>query len=222
MSPETFNLWDVAESMPCRHQQQFGSNVWTGIVGECLVGPQVSSHRLTGNHYRGFLSHDLPKLLEAVPLAAEHEYGTCMMMLCAVRYVLSNTYHDRWTGRGGPTAWPPRSPDLNPLGLYLWGHIKFLCMQLLLITKRHFTIAVWMPVKTIRNCPGITERMWWSMLRRVEACTGGHFEHLYVYSFRCNSHIKYFQAHGDTRTFFLVLVFGTRAQNLSTPFSYTL
>jgi hypothetical protein len=35
----------------------------------------------------------------------------------AVRDVLSNTYHDRWINRGGPTAWPPRSPDLNPLVL---------------------------------------------------------------------------------------------------------
>jgi hypothetical protein len=35
----------------------------------------------------------------------------------AVRDVLSNSYHDRWTGRGGPTAWPPRSPDMNPLDL---------------------------------------------------------------------------------------------------------
>jgi hypothetical protein len=38
-----------------------------------------------------------------------------MMVLRAVRDVLSNAYHDRWVGRGGPTAWPPRSTDLNPL-----------------------------------------------------------------------------------------------------------
>jgi hypothetical protein len=24
---------------------------------------------------------------------------------------------------GGPTARPPRSPDLNPLDVYLWGHL---------------------------------------------------------------------------------------------------
>jgi hypothetical protein len=35
--------------------------------------------------------------------------------------------------------------------------------------------------QTIRNCPGISERMWRSMMRRAEACVeshGGHFEHL--------------------------------------------
>jgi hypothetical protein len=38
-------------------------------VGDCSVGPHVLPHRLTGNHYRDFLVHDLPKLLEDVPLA---------------------------------------------------------------------------------------------------------------------------------------------------------
>jgi hypothetical protein len=35
--------------------------------------------------------------------------------------------------------------------------------------------------QTVRNCPAIFERMWLSMLRRVEACIeshGGHFEQL--------------------------------------------
>jgi hypothetical protein len=39
------------------------------IVGDCFVGPHVLPHRLTGSHYRDFLLHDLPKLLEDVPLA---------------------------------------------------------------------------------------------------------------------------------------------------------
>jgi hypothetical protein len=38
-------------------------------VGDCLVGPHVLSHRLTGNHCREFLLYDRPKLLEEVPLA---------------------------------------------------------------------------------------------------------------------------------------------------------
>jgi hypothetical protein len=40
----------------------------------------------------------------------------------AVRDVLSNTYHGRWNGRGGPSAGTPRSSDLNPMDLYLWRH----------------------------------------------------------------------------------------------------
>jgi hypothetical protein len=55
-------------------------------VGDGSVGPHCLPHQLTGNHYRDFISHDLPKLLETVPLA-EHECGTCMMALRHIRTV---------------------------------------------------------------------------------------------------------------------------------------
>ena len=41
-----------------------------------------------------------------------------------VRDHLDNIYPLRWIGRGGPVAWPPRSPDLNPPDFLLWGHLK--------------------------------------------------------------------------------------------------
>jgi hypothetical protein len=65
----------------------------------------------------------------------------------AVRDVLSNTYRDRWIGRREPTAWPPRSPDLNPLDIYLRGRRIPMYMLLLLTAKRHFTIALWILVR---------------------------------------------------------------------------
>jgi hypothetical protein len=52
--------------------------------------------------------------------------GTPAHFSCAVRDVLSNTYHDRWIGTGGHTAWPSRPPDFNPMNLYLWEHLKTL------------------------------------------------------------------------------------------------
>jgi hypothetical protein len=90
-------------------------------------------HRLTGNHYRDFLLHDLPKLRIGVPLAFRARMW--YMHDCvpahfsrAVRDVFSNTYHARWIGRGGPTSWPPCSPDLNPLDFNLWGTSKHPCV----------------------------------------------------------------------------------------------
>jgi len=38
-----------------------------------------------------------------------------------VREYLKECFPNRWLGRGGPVAWPPRSPDLTPLDYYLWG-----------------------------------------------------------------------------------------------------
>jgi hypothetical protein len=52
-------------SIHSRRKQQFSINVWAGIVGGYLVGPHVLPHRLVGNH----ILHDLPQLLEDVPLA---------------------------------------------------------------------------------------------------------------------------------------------------------
>jgi hypothetical protein len=81
--------------------------VWAGIVGECLIGRNVLPHRLTGNHYRDFFLHDLPKLLQGVPLTVRartwylHD-GAPLYSCRTLRDVLSNTYHDPWIGRGAP------------------------------------------------------------------------------------------------------------------------
>jgi hypothetical protein len=37
---------------------------------------------------------------------------------------LDETLPGRCVGRGGPTAWPPRSPDLTPLDFIAWGFIE--------------------------------------------------------------------------------------------------
>ena len=37
---------------------------------------------------------------------------------------LNATFPNRWTGRDGPTPWPPRSPDITPFDIFLWGYVK--------------------------------------------------------------------------------------------------
>ena len=41
-----------------------------------------------------------------------------------VRDYLNESFPNHWLGRGGPVAWPPRSPDLTPHDYYLSGHMK--------------------------------------------------------------------------------------------------
>jgi hypothetical protein len=41
-----------------------------------------------------------------------------------VREYLNTRFPGRWIGRSAPIAWPPRSPDLTPLDIFLWGFIK--------------------------------------------------------------------------------------------------
>ena len=46
-----------------------------------------------------------------------------------VRDHLNECFPQKWIGRGGPTAWSPRSPDLTPLDFFFFGIHKRHCVQ---------------------------------------------------------------------------------------------
>jgi hypothetical protein len=168
------NLRGVIHS---RDHQQLSINVWAGIVGDCLVGPHVLPHLLIRNHYRDFLLHDLLKLLENVLLVVRarmlytHD-GVSAHFSRVVRNVLNKNYHDRWTGGGGPTAWPPRSPDWNLLYFYLWGHLKTRVHIAPVDNEEALHHHIVDACLTLRNYLGIFERMQRSM--HYETCRGVH------------------------------------------------
>jgi hypothetical protein len=97
-----------------------------------------------------------------------------------VREILDNQYPQRWIGRGGPHHWPARSPDLNPLDFFLWGHLKSL------IYRRSINSEADLRVRIQEAFVSVTEEMITnattrSLLRRAQLCiqmNGGHFEHL--------------------------------------------
>lgn len=41
-----------------------------------------------------------------------------------VRVYLNQQFRNRWISHGGPIALPARSPDLNPIDSFVWGHLK--------------------------------------------------------------------------------------------------
>ncbi|XP_023220749.1 uncharacterized protein LOC111622568 [Centruroides sculpturatus] len=41
-----------------------------------------------------------------------------------VRACLDTAFLGRWIARGGLINWPPRSPDITPLDVFLWGYVK--------------------------------------------------------------------------------------------------
>ena len=96
-----------------------------------------------------------------------------------VRNYLNNHYGNRWVGRGGPVTWPPRSPDLNAMDFFAWGHLKSLVyatpVDNLLVLRNRIVEAF----DTIRSTPDMLLQVHHSMQRRVQACitlNGGHFE----------------------------------------------
>jgi hypothetical protein len=104
-------------------------SVWTGIVGDNVVGPYLASDRLNAQRYRDYLETVVPGMFEEMPLSVTRSSwfqhcGAPAHYAEEVRQWLHATSPGRWTGRRGPIAWPPRSPDLTPIKFSLWGHLK--------------------------------------------------------------------------------------------------
>jgi hypothetical protein len=114
-----------------------------------------------------------PEAFNLWVIAQRKHDGAAAHLSRAMRDVLSNTYDDRWTGREGPTARPPRStPDLNTIDFYLWEHQKPPVDNEEALHHRIVDAC-----QTIRNYPGIFEWTRRSVMRPVEACIEAHGEH---------------------------------------------
>jgi len=168
------------------HQQRFHLNIWAGIVADQLIGPFVLPPRLNGDVYLDFLRNTLPGLLEEVPLNIRQQMifqhdGAPAHFYREVRNYLDEAYPGRWIGRGGPIAWPPRSPDLTSLDFFLWGYLKNLVYATPVETVEQLQQRIFDSCRTIQNTAGIFERVRQSMVRRCNACIeagGCQFEHL--------------------------------------------
>jgi hypothetical protein len=78
-------------------------------------------------------------------------------------------------------SWPPRSPDLNPLDFYLWGHLKSLVYATPVNIQQELWQRVWVACDTVKTSLGLFERVRQSTVRRARACVemeGSNFEHL--------------------------------------------
>jgi len=95
------------------------------------------------------------------------------------RDYLNQNYGQRWIGRGGPVAWPPRSPDMNPLDFYLWGHVKSIVYKNAPNNIADLRQRIIRGFREIRTDPNVCHRVRNSFDRRIRACIraeGGHFE----------------------------------------------
>ncbi|KAJ4441713.1 hypothetical protein ANN_11571, partial [Periplaneta americana] len=103
---------------------------------------------------------------------------------------LDRRFPDRWIGRGGPIAWPPRSPDLNPLDFYLWGHLKSLVYSSPVPDLESLRNRIVACSEDIRNTPGVWDRVRRSMRHRCEM----YAPTLYLNSLHYPNNAAHFQA----------------------------
>lgn len=166
------------------YQRQWSLNVWGGVLNNKVIGPFFFDGPLNGRMYLNFLEEHLPVLLQDVDLQTRNDLwyqhdGAAPHYARIVRTYLNNWRDQQWIGRGGPIAWPPRSPDLTPLDFFLWGYVKGIVYRTVPTTKEDMK-------NRIRNAfANVTEPMLRNVretfLRRLNLCiqeNGNIFEHL--------------------------------------------
>lgn len=165
-------------------------NVWAGIIGNRIIGPYFIRENLTANGYLNLLrNHVVPDLINLFPNpenaqlirndiwlqqdGAPPHYGR------NVREYLDEIFHTRWIGRRGEIEWPPRSPDLNPLDFFLWGHLKSVVYRTRPNTLLELEQRIEMEINEIE--PQSLENVRNAFIDRLGYCQaveGFQFEHL--------------------------------------------
>ncbi|XP_066148942.1 uncharacterized protein [Euwallacea fornicatus] len=158
-------------------QHEFKINVWAGIISNHIVGPVIFPQRLTGEIYLQYLQNSLPNLLENLPLQLRrdmwlmHDEAPPHFAL-NVRNHLNQQYPNKWIGRGNdaPVKWPPRSPDLNPMDYFLWGHLKSMVYMTTVDNEEQLCQRIQDAINNIRNDEEVMQRVHFNFLRHINLC----------------------------------------------------
>jgi hypothetical protein len=107
-----------------RHQRLGGIDWqclgWSSCVTAQANGtavPQLFGKRLGPTVWRGYTFHTSTYVVLAWWRTSALQFN------CSIT---PQQHFPTRIGRAGPVAWPPRSPDLNPIDFYLWEHLKTL------------------------------------------------------------------------------------------------
>lgn len=103
-------------------------NVWCGVTARHVVGPFFFMEpTVTHNNYLDMLVNYVIPILEDLDIVQNGYFmqdGAPPHWAFVVRDYLTEVFHMRWIGRGGPLPWPARSPDLTPCDFAVWGIVK--------------------------------------------------------------------------------------------------
>lgn len=156
-----------------------------GMFGNTIVGLFLRRQAYTHEIYLEILQEISVHLDEIFQDQAIRENiilqqdGAPIHFAMPVRDYLNGEY-DVWIGRGGPWAWPPRSPDFNPLDFHCWGRMEHLVYDRRApatveeLEERIEAAAVQLDQQHLFLATH-------SVVNRAEMCLnvgGGHFEHL--------------------------------------------
>jgi hypothetical protein len=170
---------------PHHFQHNFKVNVWCAMFRERIIGPVFLEANVTGQRYLQLLRNTVRNALQNL---SQHERrrvwflhdGAGPHFARAVRNELDDMFPEQWIGRGGPTHWPARSPDLTPLDFSIWGYVKEQVYTHPIATPQELQMRIRFAVGGITPNIIASIRDAWS--HRLEMCTivsGGYIEHLF-------------------------------------------
>jgi len=165
------------------NQHVWSLNVWCGIVGDRIIGPFFFDGTLTGLRYAEFLRTTIAEVLDELPLALVRNMwlqqdGCPAHWHRMARAAADLLFPGKWIGRGGPVAWPARSPDLTPLDFFLWGVIKDIVYRQKPTTREDMKGRICEAIRSLD--PAQIRRATRSVRKRAQKCVkaqGQHFEH---------------------------------------------
>ncbi|XP_063384877.1 uncharacterized protein LOC134670986 [Cydia fagiglandana] len=157
------------------HQVRFSVNVWAGIINDSIIGPYFIEGNLNGLNYLEMLREVIPNLMEDVPIAYlrdifyQHD-GCPAHYRLEVRRHLDEEFGDHWIGRGGPVAWPPRSPDLTPMDFFLWSQVKRLVFTEEAQTRDELRQKIIRAFETVKRDRDTLRKLKDNLVRRAHIC----------------------------------------------------
>lgn len=167
---------------PRENQGHQTVNVWCGIYRTKILGPVFIEGRLNGAGYLELLQRqigDMVSQLNEANLIWQQD-GAPVHNIAAVREFLNDNY-GTWIGRGGTISWPARSPDLNPLDFFLWGHLKQVIYEMGGNSLEELKNKIRTEVENLNSNPALITSVQTNFARRLAVCianNGGHFEQL--------------------------------------------
>ena len=97
--------------------------------------------------------------------------------------LLKSKFGESVISRNGRVEWPPRSYDLTPLDLFLWGHIKSLVYANKSATLDHLKDNIQREIANVlvEMCARVVEN-WVQRIDRCKRARGGHMTHIEFHS----------------------------------------
>ena len=98
---------------------------------------------------------------------------------CFATDVLNERFPDAWIGRRGPIPRPPRSPDLSPLDIFLWGYIKNIVYAEKIRNIQHLQDRITSAIETVTR--DMIQKTWQDIEFRLDVCRATNGAHIEMY-----------------------------------------